>query len=134
MYRVPRPRKQRVDREYISRSTGIGASSRRVPGNARPETEDRTGTASVWNRADDVQIGPRRAREDELSVPEIRRDVRSVDGRQFASLSPGEGLAGIDTDHDDSAPRELGSMRNERDLVTPRTGELGRLERRRIPP
>src|SRR4030095_3731271 len=117
MCRVPRRREQRVDHEYIHRSTGVGASSRRVSGNARPETEDRTGTASVWNLADDVQIDPRRAREDELSVPEIRRDVRSVDGRQLASAPPGEG-ADVDTDRDDIAPRELASMRTEPDLVT----------------
>jgi hypothetical protein len=134
MCRIPRRPEKRVDREYTPRSTGAGAASRRVSGNARHETEDRTGTASVRDRADDVRTGPRRAREDELSVPEIRRDVRSVDGRQFASPRPGEGGGDVDTDRDDIAPREPGSMRREPDLVSSPTGEPGRLERRRIPP
>jgi hypothetical protein len=128
MCRVRRPPDQRVDREYIPRSTRVGAASRRVSGNARHETEDRTGTASVWNRADDVQTGPRRARENELSVSEIRRDVRSVDGRQFASPPPSAGGGDVDTNRDDITPRELGSYAEgaeSRHLTHRRTGSPG---------
>ena len=64
----------------------------------------------MWNRADDVHIGSGRAREDELSVPQIGRDVRSVDRRPLDSPTPpGEGRAEVDAACDDGTPRELGS-------------------------
>jgi hypothetical protein len=47
---------------------------------------------------------------------------------------PTEGGDDLDTDRDDTAPRELGSMGKEPDLVTSSTAKPRRPERRRIPP
>src|SRR5687768_17430877 len=134
MRRAPRPPEHRADREDIPRSTSAGASSRRVSGNAGHETADRTSTTSVRDRAADVQTGPRRARGGELSVPEIRRDVRPVNGGPLVSPTSGEGGAEIDAARENIAPRELGSLRREPDLVTSPESEPSRQERRRIPP
>src|SRR5205823_4756276 len=96
------------------------------------ETEDRTGTASVRDRADDVQTRSGRPRPSELSVPEIRQDVRPLDGRELVSPARGQGCAEVNADRDDIAPGKLGEPK-EPDRDTARTGEPARLERRRIP-
>ena len=51
----------------------------------------------MCDRPDDVQAGPRSARERELPLPQVRRDVRSVDRRPLDSLAaPGAGGAEVD--------------------------------------
>jgi len=132
MRRAPRPPDHRADREDFCRSTSAGASARRVSGNARPETEDRTGTASVRDRADDVQTRSGRPRPSELSVPEIRRDVRPLDGRELVSPARGQGCAEVNADRDDIAPGKLGVSEGAGSRNS-RTGEPARLEHRRIP-
>jgi len=62
----------------------------------------------VWNRADDVQAGPRGAREGDLSFAQIRRDVRSVDRGRLDFPAPlGESVAEVDAAYEDGAPRQL---------------------------
>ena len=134
MRRILRPREHRVDGEYVPRSTGARASSRRVSGNARPETHDRTSTASVRDRASDVQTRSGCAGEGKVSAPELRRDLRSVDGRQPIAPTAGESAAQVEAVRDDVAPRELGAVHKPRDLRTAATSEPHRKERRMIPP
>ena len=134
MRRILRPPEHRLDREYVPRSTGARPSSGRISGNARHETHDRTDTASVRDRTKDVQTGSGRAREGEFSVPKLRRDVRSVDGRQRVAPTAGESGAQAETVRDDVSPRQLGSMRREPNLDASSTNEPRRAERRRIPP
>jgi len=61
----------------------------------------------VRDRADDVQTGVGCAREGELSVPEVRRDVRSVQGGQRVAPTAGEGGAELDAVRKEVATREL---------------------------
>src|SRR5687767_5612804 len=82
-------------------------------------------------------------REGELSMPQVRRDLRSVDRRRLDSPTPpGEGGVEVQAACKDGAPRELDSVsqserqsvRRESDPVTSPTNEPRRAVRRKIPP